>query len=307
MIRPLTCVCMLLAAGSGLYLYQTKHRSQMLDREIARTLKQTDAARDRIGVLRGEWALLNEPERLADLARQHLVLRTLAPTQFVAASDLGARLPAPLPPGSMPPAWADEPIVAAAPPAPAPAAAPATKLALAPALSSMPSPSPAAPAVLPTPPATQVAPANPASQVAPANPASAQAKSAPKPAAVAERVAKPAPRPEAPASLAAAPTPNSTPGAVQVTHSASGSSGSGAPGAVASPATGQPWPAAQRFTAPVVAVAARPAETARPFVAPAATPVSVQAASSSPQASALGGSRSIALPAPVPFGAASAR
>jgi hypothetical protein len=106
MIRPFTCVCMILAAGSGLYVYQTKHRSQMLDREIARTLKSIDTTRERIGVLRGEWALLNEPERLAELARGHLALQTLSPTQFVSLADLGARLPAPLPAGSttVPPA-----------------------------------------------------------------------------------------------------------------------------------------------------------------------------------------------------------
>ena len=101
MIRPFTCICMLLAAGSGLYLYQTKHRAQLLDREIGRTIKQTEQARDRIGALKGEWALLSEPDRLNELAGQHLALKTLAPTQFVAMADLGARLPAPLPPGTM--------------------------------------------------------------------------------------------------------------------------------------------------------------------------------------------------------------
>jgi len=122
MIKPFTCVCFLMAAGSGLYLYQTKHRSQMLDREIGRTLKQTEAARDRIGVLRGEWALLNEPERLAELTQQHLTLRTLAPTQFAAMADLGNRLPAPLPQGRAQPAEeateTPAPIVALAKPAP---------------------------------------------------------------------------------------------------------------------------------------------------------------------------------------------
>ena len=101
MIRPFTCVCMLLAGGSGLYLYQTKHRAGLLDREIAHTVKQTEAARERITALRAEWALLNEPERLSELNVQHLGLRSLAPTQFVALADLPARLPAPLPPGSV--------------------------------------------------------------------------------------------------------------------------------------------------------------------------------------------------------------
>lgn len=95
MIRPLTCICLLLAGGSGLYLYQSKHQAQMLDREVERTIRATEVARDRIGVLRGEWALLNEPERLAALSQSHLGLKSLAPSQFVTAAELGARLPPP--------------------------------------------------------------------------------------------------------------------------------------------------------------------------------------------------------------------
>ena len=36
MIRPITFVSMLLAAGSGLYLYQAKQQARVLDRQIAR-------------------------------------------------------------------------------------------------------------------------------------------------------------------------------------------------------------------------------------------------------------------------------
>jgi hypothetical protein len=125
MIRPFTCICMLMAAGSGLYLYQTKHRAQMLDRTIAQTYKQIEQTKDRIGVLKGEWALLNEPERLQDLAQQHLSLKTLAPTQFVALADLGNHLPAPLPPGTITlPAEAPVPTPAPAGPTPIAAAKP---------------------------------------------------------------------------------------------------------------------------------------------------------------------------------------
>ena len=101
MIRPISVVCMLMAGGSGLYLYQTKHRALLLDREITHTVKQTEVARERITALRAEWALLNEPERLSELNAHHLGLRTLSPAQFVALSDLAARLPAPLPPGAV--------------------------------------------------------------------------------------------------------------------------------------------------------------------------------------------------------------
>ncbi len=100
MIRPFTCLCMLLAAGAGLYLYQEKHRAQVLDREIMRVVKATDVARDRTGMLRAEWALLNEPDRLASLAERHLALRPLTPGQFVPLADLASRLPAPVMPGA---------------------------------------------------------------------------------------------------------------------------------------------------------------------------------------------------------------
>ena len=95
MIRPFTLICMLLACGSGLYLYQTKHRVQLLDREIAQTVQATIAARDRAGVLRTEWTLLNDLERLRALSDQHLQLRPVAPSQFTTFAELGNRLPAP--------------------------------------------------------------------------------------------------------------------------------------------------------------------------------------------------------------------
>ncbi len=121
MIRPITIVTMLMAGGSGLYLYQTKHRALLLDREITHTIKQTEVARERITALRAEWALLNEPERLAELNTQHLGLRTLSPSQFVALSDLAARLPAPLPPGSVVLPEPSEEVAAATPEPAAPA------------------------------------------------------------------------------------------------------------------------------------------------------------------------------------------
>ena len=99
MIRPLSFACMLLAGGAGLYVYQIKHQAQMLDREIARTIVATDASRARIAMLRAEYALLQEPERLAKLVDQYLPLKTLQPAQFVPLTELASRLPAPLPPG----------------------------------------------------------------------------------------------------------------------------------------------------------------------------------------------------------------
>ncbi len=103
MIRPMTCLSLLAALGAGLYLYQEKHTAQMLDRDITRTVKQADQARDRIGLLKAEWALLNEPERLQGLAAQHLQLQIAAAGAVRAAGG-----PAGPPAGALR-AWRDAP------------------------------------------------------------------------------------------------------------------------------------------------------------------------------------------------------
>lgn len=93
MIRPITLVCALIAALSGLYLYHVKHATQLLERSITRTNQSIEAARERAGVLRAEWTLMNDPERLAELAGQFLKLGTVSPRQFTTVADLGTRLP----------------------------------------------------------------------------------------------------------------------------------------------------------------------------------------------------------------------
>ena len=266
MIRPFTCVCMLLAAGSGLYLYQTKHRAQMLDREIQRTIKQTEAARDRIGVLRGEWALLSEPERLSELSSQHLGLKTLDPKQFVALVDLNARLPAPMPAGTTI-APLEEPV---AEPIPLAAAKqPQQRIAA------------VAPAAAPTRP-VQVATLTP-----PPHPAA-------KPAAVPPPALVAAAKPPVPVTAAAQPVPRIMAPVVSV---------SAAP--ITAPPVQAPA-RIQGLSSPQMPLSigesvARAARTAAGHEAPTSS-VQASAAVSTPAfASALGGARG-ALPAPVPYG-----
>lgn len=285
MIRPLTCVCMLLAGGSGLYLYQSKHQAQMLDREIARTSKATDAARERIGVLRGEWALLNEPDRLAALSQEHLGLKMLTPAQFVTAAELGALLPPPAPPGAAPePAGEDVPAPAAALPEPPPVAPPPAPAA--------PAPAPARTAIvakqpLPAPSQPAAAPPRPPVQVASALPVPAAPLPAPKPV---------PPRPLAPlvnvsASLIAAPAPPA-PRPPQARAASPSSAAPSRPPAPDAPAGDSAMRVAQHIPAPgIMAPAAVPG-----YGTPPAVPVSV---------SVLGGARPL-LPPPVPYGSAMA-
>ncbi|HTI83598.1 MAG TPA: hypothetical protein VL614_24345 [Acetobacteraceae bacterium] len=107
MIRPITCICFLLACGSGLYLYQAKHRVQLLDRKIEDTVQATDKLREQTRVLHAEWTLLNDPQRLQTLAEQFLALKTVQPNQFTSMADLDSRLPAVPPPAPPPQAPAE--------------------------------------------------------------------------------------------------------------------------------------------------------------------------------------------------------
>jgi hypothetical protein len=106
MIRPLTIATCLLACGSGLYLYQSKHEVQLLDRTIERTVHDTGALRDQSRLLAAEWTMLNDPERLRQFSDTYLSLKAIAPPQFTSLADLDSRLPAPLP--EAPPHGTDE-------------------------------------------------------------------------------------------------------------------------------------------------------------------------------------------------------
>jgi hypothetical protein len=50
--------------------------------------------RERTQILRAEWALLNEPDRLRQVAQRHLALEPMAPAQFIREAELERRLPA---------------------------------------------------------------------------------------------------------------------------------------------------------------------------------------------------------------------
>ncbi len=99
MIRPFTCLCLMIAGGSGLYLYTAKHDAQMLDREISKLSRQAQDSRARAAMMRAEYDRLGDPERLRELADQVLTLKPTDPQQYTSLADLDRRLPAvaPLP------------------------------------------------------------------------------------------------------------------------------------------------------------------------------------------------------------------
>lgn len=93
MIRPLTIVTFLMACGSGLYLYQSKHEVQVLDHTIEKTLHDTSALREQSRLLSAEWTMLNDPERLRQFSDTYLSVKSINPNQFTSLADLDSKLP----------------------------------------------------------------------------------------------------------------------------------------------------------------------------------------------------------------------
>lgn len=96
MTRPFTLACAVLAAVSGLFLYEKKHNTTVLDQNITQIVHDTQKVQSQTAMLRTEWALLNQPDRLNALSTRFLPnLHPMTPDQFVRISAVEARLPAP--------------------------------------------------------------------------------------------------------------------------------------------------------------------------------------------------------------------
>ncbi|HQT83482.1 MAG: hypothetical protein B7Z58_01290 [Acidiphilium sp. 37-64-53] len=96
MIRPVTFVTTLMALSSGAWMFVVKHQAEQLDRQIGGVTSQIRASEQRIRVLRAEWALETDPNRLTRLAAMFLPeLKPMAPDQLVTWSELADRLPPP--------------------------------------------------------------------------------------------------------------------------------------------------------------------------------------------------------------------
>ncbi|WP_174502881.1 hypothetical protein [Acidiphilium sp. C61] len=96
MIRPVTLVTGLLMLGSGAWLFVVKHRAGTLDHQIGGVTAQIRSSEQRIRVLRAEWALETDPNRLTRLSAMFMPqLKPMKPDQLVSWQQLADALPPP--------------------------------------------------------------------------------------------------------------------------------------------------------------------------------------------------------------------
>lgn len=116
MIRVSTIVWVIVLALLGIGLFQVKYNVQTKERELRDVHRQIEANLGAIHVLEAEWSYLNDPLRLADLARRHTELAPTTPAQIGDFATLPARIE------DAPETPEQPPLVSDAPQAPAPAA-----------------------------------------------------------------------------------------------------------------------------------------------------------------------------------------
>ncbi|MGZ9109064.1 MAG: cell division protein FtsL [Micavibrio sp.] len=85
-IRLSTILSLTLAAGAGFILFQTSQNVQQAERDLRNVQTALAKEQDAMRVLETEWDYLNRPDRLEDLARQHLKMEASSPAALVGDS-----------------------------------------------------------------------------------------------------------------------------------------------------------------------------------------------------------------------------
>jgi cell division protein FtsL len=64
------------------YVYEIKFETTLQAERLAKLRSEIRRERDAIAVLRAEWAKVDSPARIQSLARRHLALQPIVPTQI---------------------------------------------------------------------------------------------------------------------------------------------------------------------------------------------------------------------------------
>jgi len=93
MMRTLNVATLLVTLALAFALYHVKYATQAEERQIRALKVELAAEQDAIQMLRADWSLLNDPQRLEELAQRYTDLEPLAPHQIITLADLPPRPP----------------------------------------------------------------------------------------------------------------------------------------------------------------------------------------------------------------------
>jgi cell division protein FtsL len=90
LINLIVVIALVLAAA---YVYKVKFDSTVQAERVAKLRTEIRRERDSVAALRAEWSKLDNPSRLEGLAKRHLALKPIDPTQLENFDQLPQRPP----------------------------------------------------------------------------------------------------------------------------------------------------------------------------------------------------------------------
>jgi cell division protein FtsL len=103
MLRILHIVVLAALVLAAADVYKIKYESTLQAERVGKLRSEIRREQDAIATLRAEWARLERPDRIQDLAQRHLKLKPLDPRQLDALDRLPERPPELVPPGTADP------------------------------------------------------------------------------------------------------------------------------------------------------------------------------------------------------------
>jgi cell division protein FtsL len=92
-VRILHFCALVLLVLAAAYVYEIKFESTLRAERVAKMRVDVRRERDAIAALRAEWATLDNPARIQSLARRHLKLQPVDPSQFDSLKALPEKPP----------------------------------------------------------------------------------------------------------------------------------------------------------------------------------------------------------------------
>ena len=100
MMRWLQIVSVVAAAGAAVFVFHVKYRAEAVAEQAADLQRKLDQEHETLSLLKAEWSLLIQPQRIQEVVERHaelLELQPLDPAQITRLENLPMRPTGPAP------------------------------------------------------------------------------------------------------------------------------------------------------------------------------------------------------------------